>query len=483
MYLEHYGLREAPFRITPHTDFFFSGGNRGATLEALIYAISNDEGIVKVTGEVGSGKTMLCRMLLEKLPAAVETVYLANPSYSRDEILHALAAELQLELPEVRPSLLLKALQERLLQNYAAGRRVVVLIDEAHAMPGETLEEIRLLSNLESSRHKLLQIVLFGQPELDERLAQPDLRQLKERITHHFGLEPLHRTDIGPYLMFRLRAAGYRGPEIFSPRALQGIDAASEGLTRRINILADKAMLAAFAANTHLVDQPQVQAAVKDAQFAPLPAADRAGPLRPMLLALPLGLVLTVGAYWAGRQSVAADTAPPMAAAAPAPSPAVPGEAAAPAATPASQDTTANPGAESAPAAPQAAVSAEPLPAEPPQSAGRLTREALTAHQVWLAQADDRHYVLQLLAVKGAATREVETFLAQATRNLPPGTLRAYYRTTAEGPRWGVTYGDFPDRSSAAAALAALPEAIRNTRPYPRQVQKLRQEPKSGEKV
>ena len=481
MYLEHYGLREAPFRITPHTDFFFAGGNRGATLEALIYAISNDEGIVKVTGEVGSGKTMLCRMLLEKLPATVETVYLANPSYSRDEILHALATELQLELPEGRPSLLLKALQERLLQSYAAGRRVVVLIDEAHAMPGETLEEIRLLSNLESSRHKLLQIVLFGQPELDERLAQPDLRQLKERITHNFGLEPLRRTDIGPYLMFRLRAAGYHGPGIFSPRALQDIDVASEGLTRRINILADKAMLAAFAANTHLVDQPQVQAAVKDAQFAPLPAASKASPLRPMLLALPLGLALTVGAYWAGRQSVAADAVPPVAAAAPTaqvpattPSPAAPEAAKAPVATPAPQETAATPGAESAPAEAPAATSAVPLPTDLPPNTGRLTRQALVAHQVWLAQADDRHYVLQLLAVRGSATREVEAFLAQAARDLPPGTLRAYYRTAAEGPRWGVTYGDFPDRSSAVTALAALPEAIRNTHPYPRQVQRLR---------
>jgi type II secretory pathway predicted ATPase ExeA len=475
MYLEHYGLREAPFRITPHTDFFFAGGNRGATLEALIYAISNDEGIVKVTGEVGSGKTMLCRMLLEKLPATVETVYLANPSYSRDEILHALAAELQLELPEGRPSLLLKALQERLLQSYAAGRRVVVLIDEAHAMPGETLEEIRLLSNLESSRHKLLQIVLFGQPELDERLAQQDLRQLKERITHNFGLEPLRRTDIGPYLMFRLRAAGYHGPDIFSPRALQDIDTASEGLTRRINILADKAMLAAFAANTHLVDQPQVQAAVKDAQFAPLPAASKASPLHPMLLALPLGLALTVGAYWAGRQSVAADATPPVAAAVPiaqtpvtTPSQAAPEAATAPVATPAP------PGAESVPAETPTATSVAPLPADLPPNTGSLTRQALAAYQAWLPQADDRHYVLQLLAVRGSATREVEAFLAQTARDLPPGTLRAYYRTAAEGPRWGVTYGDFPDRSSAVTALAALPEAIRNTRPYPRQVQRLR---------
>ncbi|HNG39567.1 MAG TPA: AAA family ATPase, partial [Accumulibacter sp.] len=195
MYLEHFGLNEAPFRITPHTDFFFDGAKRGATLDALIYAITHDEGIVKVSGEVGSGKTMLCRMLLEKLPPNVETVYLANPMLSRDEILRTLAEELRIPLDEVPSHQLLRTLQERLLEIYGAGRQVVVLIDEAHAMPPEALEEIRLLSNLESNRHKLLQIVLFGQPELDARLAESAMRQLNDRITHHFVLEPLPRDD------------------------------------------------------------------------------------------------------------------------------------------------------------------------------------------------------------------------------------------------------------------------------------------------
>jgi type II secretory pathway predicted ATPase ExeA len=135
MYLDHFGLQQAPFRITPHTEFFFAGANRGAALEALIYAITHDEGIVKVSGEVGSGKTMLCRMLLERLPDNVETVYLANPMLSRDEILLAIAAELRLPLPEGHGHLLLRALQARLLEIYAAGRQVVALIDEAHAMP------------------------------------------------------------------------------------------------------------------------------------------------------------------------------------------------------------------------------------------------------------------------------------------------------------------------------------------------------------
>jgi type II secretory pathway predicted ATPase ExeA/septal ring-binding cell division protein DamX len=268
MYLSHFGLTEPPFRITPHTEFFFSGANRGATLEALLYAITHDEGIVKVTGEVGSGKTMLCRVLVERLPKSVETIYLANPSLSRDEILHVIAADLQVESRGERVTILLRALQEKLIKLYAAGRRVVVLIDEAHAMPLETLEEVRLLSNLESNRHKLLQIVMFGQPELDEHLALPNMRQLKERITHSFRLEPLVRSDIDSYVDFRMRAAGYRGPKLFGPQAMKIIARTSEGLTRRINILADKTLLAAFADGQHEVTAKHARAAVRDSEFA-----------------------------------------------------------------------------------------------------------------------------------------------------------------------------------------------------------------------
>ena len=247
MYLHHFGLTEPPFRITPHTDFFFEGANRGATLEALVYAITQDEGIVKVVGEVGSGKTMLCRVLLERLPPPVDTIYLANPSLTRDEMLLAIADELRIDTDAEggRTTRLLRQLQEHLIRSYGEGRRVVVLIDEAHAMPKETLEEIRLLSNLESNRHKLLQIVMFGQPELDDALASADMRQLKERITQSFRLEPMVRGDIQSYIDFRMRAAGYRGPNVFTPGAIRMIASASEGLSRRINILSDKSFAAA----------------------------------------------------------------------------------------------------------------------------------------------------------------------------------------------------------------------------------------------
>src|SRR5258706_14812904 len=210
MYLEHFGLREAPFRLTPHPEFFFSGAHRGATLEALVYAITAGEGLVKVTGEVGSGKTMLCRVLMERLPETVETIYLAVPSLSRDEMLAAISSDLGIDTTGANLTKMMRALQDKLIELHAGGRQVVALIDEAHAMPLGTLEEIRLLSNLETGTEKLLQIVLFGQPELDAHLALPHMRQLRERITHGFVLAPLPPRDVKDYVNFRLRAAGYR---------------------------------------------------------------------------------------------------------------------------------------------------------------------------------------------------------------------------------------------------------------------------------
>jgi MSHA biogenesis protein MshM len=292
MYLDHFGLDEPPFRITPHTDFFFVGANRGATLDALIYAITHDEGIVKVSGEVGSGKTMLCRVLMERLPPHVVSVYLANPSLSRDDMLFAIADELEIDLPEqTRTSVVLRELQEELIALYGEGHQVVVLIDEAHAMPKETLEEIRLLSNLESNRHKLLQLVMFGQPELDATLARQDMRQLKERITQNFSLEPLVRDDIAAYLRFRMQAAGYRGPDVFDANAIRRIARASRGLTRRINIIADKALLAAFAIEVHQVTPQLVDAAIRDAQFAPI----RGGSILARLTAAAAAFLVALG--------------------------------------------------------------------------------------------------------------------------------------------------------------------------------------------
>ncbi len=268
MYYDYFGLKQPPFKITPDTSLFYPGGNRGAVLEALIYAICSGEGIVKVVGEVGSGKTMICRMLQEELPNNVEIVYLANPSLSPENILHAIAFELKLSIQSNSSRLqVMNKLQEYLLQKHSSGYQVVVFVEEAQSMPIATLEEIRLLSNLETQQNKLLQIILFGQPELDHMIGQPEIRQLKERITYSFQLNPFKTNDIKDYLNTRLRACGYRSGEIFSKPAIKKIEHYSKGLVRRINILADKSMLAAYASNTNQVAVKHVGQAARDSEF------------------------------------------------------------------------------------------------------------------------------------------------------------------------------------------------------------------------
>jgi len=467
MYLDHFGLREAPFRITPHTEFFFAGAHRGATLEALIYAITHDEGIVKVSGEVGSGKTMLCRMLLEKLPENVETVYLANPSLSRDEILYAIAEELQSPLPEGHPHMQLRSLQDRLLDIYASGRQVVIMIDEAHAMPPETLEEIRLLSNLESNRHKLLHIVLFGQPELDEHLSGMGMRQLKERITHNFALEPLRRSDIGNYLMFRIRAAGYHGPDLFTPNAIQLISKASEGLTRRINILADKALLSAFSENRHLIDSKQIKAAIRDAQFNPM----RDGNARPKAWIAGAAVLATIAvlAYLAGSYHSSSAPAQPPARAAE--TPATTSTDPTPEARPPVQALAAVATISQAPPAPETEIptSATPVAEKLPSLAERIA-----ATDEWLKKTPDSHFFIQLLSTDGNSYRDVELLLESKARTLDLQQIHVYRSRLSGRDRIGVIYGDYPSSEAASAELARLARISPMSGPYIRSIRKLR---------
>ena len=268
MYLEHFGLKRKPFKITPDTSLFYEGNKRGAALGALKYAIESGEGIIKVVGEVGAGKTMLCRMLEVELPDNIEIVYIANPSLSPDNILHVIGYELKLEINDSSSKLeVMHKLQNYLLARHAENKQVVVFVEEAQSMPIETLEEIRLLSNLETNEHKLLQMVLFGQPELDEKLRSQDIRQLNERITHSFYLDPFPKSDIYAYLNFRMRSVGYRGPDIFSQSAASNIEKKSNGLTRRINIIADKALMAAYAEGGHNIKNKHINTAAKDSEF------------------------------------------------------------------------------------------------------------------------------------------------------------------------------------------------------------------------
>lgn len=527
VYLAHFGLAEAPFRITPHTDFFFAGANRGATLDALLYAITHDEGIVKVTGEVGSGKTMLCRVLIERLPENVETLFLASPSLSRDEILHALADDLHIPLPGTRTTVLLRALQEHLIRVYAEGRRVVLLVDEAHAMPAESLEEVRLLSNLESSREKLLQIVLFGQPELDERLARPDMRQLRERITHSFKLQPLPRPEVEKYIDFRLRQAGYRGADLFSADALGVIARTSGGLTRRINILADKALLAAYADGANQVSAEHARAAVKDSEFAEPPAGEPRRHWR-VPAALAAGLAIGAGAHWVLTRAPA-PAGPASSASAPAvpqtPAPRVTGNepgrdaagpvageagnagakaiAAKPEAAPViAGAATASPAALTVPtAATQAAqpVAAQPMAgpsspgSTPAQDAargnaqeaesaapggaaalGNLSRDRYLATQSWLQSAPGSRQSIQLAIFTDRESGRMENFLRTLVGVLNPSEVYVYSVRVDGRQHYRVAYGSFASASEVQAALDALPPSLKAASPFQRSVGEMR---------
>ncbi len=268
MYEDYFGLERPPFKITPDTSLFYEGGKRGDILGALVYAIQRGEGIIKVVGEVGSGKTMLCRMLQLKLPDTVEIVYIANPSVSPEDILFVIAHELSLPVgKDASKHEVMHLLQDYLLQRHMENKQVVLFIEEAQGMPIETLEEIRLLSNLETDQNKLLQIILFGQPELDDNLSRQSIRQLRERITHNFNLAPLTQDEIHNYLNFRMREVGYTGPELINPSVAKKVEQYSEGLLRRINIIADKILLSAFAEGTHNLSPKHVTAAVNDSTF------------------------------------------------------------------------------------------------------------------------------------------------------------------------------------------------------------------------
>lgn len=469
MYLEHFGLREAPFRITPHTEFFFSGANRGTTLEALLYAITAGEGMVKVTGEVGSGKTMLCRVLMERLPETVETIYLAVPSLTRDEMLAAIASDLSIETAGANTTKLVRALQERLIEVHATGKQVVALIDEAHAMPLATLEEIRLLSNLETETEKLLQIVLFGQPELDQHLALPHMRQLKERITHSFALAPLPPREVKDYVNFRLRAAGYHGPDLFGAEALRIIAEASEGLTRRINIYADKTLLAAFAAGTHTVSADHARAAITDTQIV---VTRRESPRRLAtvgLAGLAAGIVL--GLVLAQFQ------------AAPSPAPAV--------AAPAPAVALAADNAPAAVTAPSPAPGASPVGdmgaprpapgATAPASPGGAIDERLAAGRELLADASGPRYAVQLMVTDARERGYLEGYLAEAGKVLHSEHLFVVPAGGSESPRLGVLFGTFHDRAQAAAALDSLPPNLRQFRPYVRSIDAVREDARRAE--
>ena len=269
MYHTHFALRELPFGLTPDTTFAFACTPHQEALNTLLVAAANGEGFMKVTGEVGTGKTLLCRRFLSQLDDESVTAYIPNPLLDPHGLLLALAEELGVDFDrDDDPHRLLKLLNQVLLAHARAGKRVIVCLDEAQAMPLETLESLRLLSNLETEKRKLFQVVLFGQPELDEKLAHVSVRQLQQRITFQYHLSPLSRRELEYYISHRLRIAGYMGDRLFNSAALDALYRASRGVPRLINVVAHKAMLAAYGEGRHYVSAAHVREAARDTPSA-----------------------------------------------------------------------------------------------------------------------------------------------------------------------------------------------------------------------
>ncbi len=278
MYLQHFGLRELPFSLTPNTHFFLNMASYQKAYNMLMVSLANAEGFIKIVGEVGTGKTMLCRKVLNTLEEDREnyiTAYIPNPVLSPKGLFLAFAEELNIEIDQdVGHHRLLKAITERLVEFSAIGKQVVLFIDEAHAIPEQTLEALRLLTNIETETAKLFQVVLFAQPELDVALGQPSLRQLRQRITFSFEIEVLDRDGLDRYVSHRISTAGYNGPSLFSKRALDYLYRTSHGVPRVINILCHKALMVGFGKGERTVQADHIRLAADDTEGVELPSAN-----------------------------------------------------------------------------------------------------------------------------------------------------------------------------------------------------------------
>ena len=326
MYTSYFGLTEKPFTITPDPRYLYMSTRHGEALAHLVYGVTESDGFIQLTGEVGTGKTTLIRSLLQQLPENTDIALILNPQLSAREFLAAISNELNVANASEDQSLktLIDGLNEHLLAAHAAGRRTILVVDEAQNLAAEVLEQVRLLTNLETSRQKLLQIILIGQPELRDLLARNDLRQLAQRITARYHLEPLTREEGVHYIEHRLKIAGAVG-ELFTPRAKRDIYKLSKGIPRLINVICDRALLGAYVREQNRVDHKLVRQAASEiaGRTRTLPQFERW--LLPLLGGI--GALLLIAGIWsvagnrsapddAGRQDVAAtagtvpDTAP-----------------------------------------------------------------------------------------------------------------------------------------------------------------------------
>lgn len=254
MYLEYYGLKEPPFTITPNPRFLFFSAKHREAFNHLLYGIRERKGFVQLTGEVGAGKTTLCRALLEELGKNFSTALILNPVLSADQLVKNVAMEFGLNVKGLDRLEAVSVINDFLLRQMAEGKESVLIIDEAQDLTNDLLEQVRLLSNLETDDRKLLQIVLMGQPELRDRLNDHGLRQLRQRITVRYHLSALTRAELAQYVHHRLSVSGAKGAPYFTPAALWRVYNYSSGIPRLVNAVCDKALLAGFVQQTEQID-------------------------------------------------------------------------------------------------------------------------------------------------------------------------------------------------------------------------------------
>lgn len=264
MYNDYFGLREAPFSIAPNPQYLFMSARHREALAHLLYGIQSDGGFILLTGEVGTGKTTVCRCLLEQIPEDVDTAYILNPKQTAQEILATACDELHIEYPEhASIKVLVDRINDFLLASHQSGRRTVLIIDEAQNLSVDVLEQLRLLTNLETNQRKLLQIILLGQPELLTLLAKQELRQLSQRVTARFHLDALSREEVADYIQHRLDTAGAKG-SLFPPAAVKRVYSISKGIPRLVNLVCDRALLGTYVQNRLQVDVATVNHAAKE---------------------------------------------------------------------------------------------------------------------------------------------------------------------------------------------------------------------------
>jgi type II secretory pathway predicted ATPase ExeA len=526
-------------------NFFYGGANRGATLDALIYVLTHGEGaegIITVSGEGGSGKSTLCRMLMKRLPAQAQSVYLAKPSSTPEELLDLITQQLKSGLAglvdkgekggvgndidasrafENGPAIA-SELHRLLDEKYAAGKRVILLIDEAQALSADMLDELRALYELESPRHKLLQIVLFGQKELVHTLSLPRMHKLKGYITHRFDLKPFSRKTVNEYLIARMRAMGHRGPRRFTPEAIKLIAMASGGLIHQLNILAGRSLQIASSGRTPDINTDHVNAALKDTgieyRFTWQNWSDwsglnhRAAGVSAILATVVLGLL-----GWLALRSPSAEVSPVVASAAPeisssvqapvlTPVP-VPAPIPVPVPTPvtayppsastmaANVPSTASPAGPASSAGPGAAIgmkgpqdnrTAAAGPTMAGSTAGgsttagsyragklhiagvklegyKLLEQRVEATMKLMGTLDKNQYTIQLFWTDNVQPDRMERFLIRAEKLVNLSDLYVHPENNGDKAKFRVTYGIYPNRDQAAAAITGLPEKYQSS--------------------